>query len=501
MKMQMVDQQIIEHIGIPSLVLMERAALGVTRRLFQKFSCEKCLIIVGVGNNGADGLAIARQLMEKGVFPEIYICGSLAKATPQFRIQHQILEKLGAIFIEKLEKKPYQVVVDAIFGIGLSRDVQGSYKAVISFINELECPVVSVDIPSGIDGSTGVVLGNAVKADMTVTFGFLKSGLLLYPGASYAGEVILEGAGFHESELLRAEEEAYIYEKKDMNKLMPKRKAWSHKGSYGKLLVIAGGNELAGAALLCTRASLVTGCGMVKLCTGISNKESVIARNPEVMISTWKKEEEATELISEQLKWADAVVFGPGMGESDTTRQILNILLNQNEKPVLLDADALNVLAQNIEQLKTCQTSLILTPHIKEFSRLSGYSVEEIQQDLLGKAREFTTKYPVVCVVKDARSVVTKDGEVAYINISGNSGMATAGSGDVLSGMIGGLLAQGMEEYKGATLGVYLHGLAGDCAKRKIGEYSMTAGDIAEHLKDVLGGKDNDTIHESLCTN
>lgn len=499
-KMQMVDQQVVEHIGIPSLVLIERAALGVTGRLFQRYSCENCLIVVGVGNNGADGLAIARQLMEKGYEPKIYICGNLEKATSQFHIQYQILQKLGAVFLKKLEIDAYSVIVDAIFGVGLSREVQGAYKAVISFMNQLQCPIVSVDIPSGIDATTGRVLGEAVKADSTVTFGFLKTGLLLYPGASYAGNVILKGAGFHEQSLIRREEEAYIYERKDLKNLMPKRTAWSNKGTYGKLLVIAGGNELAGAAALASKGAFATGCGMVKLCTGKANRDSLIANIPELMIATWEQEEEAVVVIEKQLEWADAIVFGPGMGMSNMTRQILEFILQKAKVPVLLDADALNVLAQHKELIRECQNSVIITPHIKEFSRLNGYSIEEIQQDLLGKAREFAKQYPVLCVVKDARTVVTKEGEIAYINVSGNNGMATAGSGDVLSGIIGGLLAQGVEPRKSATFGVYLHGLAGDYAKEAMGVYSMTARDIIKHLKDVLGGKKYDTVQESLCT-
>lgn len=489
-KMQQVDQRFIEHIGIPGLVLMERAALGVTRWLFQNHSLKKCLIVVGSGNNGADGLAVARQLMEQDIVPEIYVCGNLEKATEEFRIQYKILKNLGVCFIEKLEKKPYTVVIDAIFGVGLSREVQGSYRAVISFMNQLDCPVVSVDIPSGIDATTGAVLGIAVKANATVTFGFLKRGLLLYPGALYAGTVQLEGAGFHESQLLKKEEEAFLYEKTDLKTLLPKRSPWSNKGTYGKLLIIAGGNVMAGAGYLSARSAYVTGCGMVKMCTGLANRDILLSRLPELVLTTWNREEEARDIVSKELDTVDAVVFGPGMGKNEATKQILELLLKQKEKPILLDADALNMVADNMELLKECQVPVIITPHVKEFSRLNKKTVKEIQKDFFGEVISFINEYPVICVAKDARTIVAKQGETAYINISGNSGMATAGSGDVLSGIIGGLLAQGMTPKESAILGVYLHGLSGDRAKEKLGEYSMTAGDIAEYLHDVLGGNE-----------
>lgn len=488
-KMQQTDKQFIEYIGIPSLVLMERAALGVTRWLLKRYCLDCCCIVVGTGNNGADGLAIARQLVERGIQPDIYICGTIEKATKEFLTQYHILQQLQVPFLERLEKKPYTVIVDAIFGVGLSREIQGSYYDVISLLNNWNTPIISVDIPSGIDATTGAVLGIAIKAKETITFGFWKRGLLLYPGAEYAGTVLLEGAGFHETQLLQKDEEAFFYEPQDILLTLPKRSAWSNKGTYGTVLIIAGGEQMAGAAYLSAYAAYRTGCGMVRMCTGRANRESLLARLPELVLTTWSTKEEAKQLVASEWEKADVVVFGPGMGRNETTKEMLEWILKQQDRPIILDADALNVLSEQMDLLKQTQASIIMTPHIKEFSRLYGVSVQHIQNNLFEEVIRFVNEYPVVCVAKDVRTIVAKRGEIAYINKSGNHGMATAGAGDVLTGIIGGLLAQGMEEKEAAMLGVYLHGLAGDQAKEKLGEYSMTASDIIQCLSDVLGGK------------
>lgn len=485
-KMQQMDQQLIEHIGIPSLVLMERAALGVTRRLFQNDSCEKCLIVAGHGNNGADGLAVARQLLEKGIYPEIYLCGDMEKATAQFKIQYQILKNLHANFIETLDANHYTVIVDAIFGVGLHRKIEGKYQEIIEYINKQRAKVVAVDIPSGIDAGTGAVLGCAVYADCTVTFGFIKNGLLLYKGADYAGSLYLEDAGFHESLLEEKEADGFYYERSDLLRLLPKRKPWGNKGTFGKLLVVAGGNKMAGAAYLAAKAAYQTGCGMVRVCTGIENREILLSKLPEILLDAWSSEEEAIRQLQEGLDWADVVAFGSGMGNTEETTILLKFLLEQIQVPLLLDADGLNVLARHPKWLEEIRTPVVITPHLKEFSRLNGKTVEQIQGDLMATAKEFAAEKNLVCVAKDARTVVAEMRGAAYINRSGNSGMATAGSGDVLSGIIASFMAQGMDEFQAATLGVWIHGLAGDSAKEEKGAYSMTAEDIAEHIASIL---------------
>ena len=485
-KMQEMDQMLIKHIGIPSLVLMERAALGVTRRLFQNYCLKRCLIVVGHGNNGADGLAIARQLLEQGVVPEVYFCGSIKKATEEFLTQYEILKKLGINFIKQIEEKEYTVIVDAIFGVGLKREVTGHYGEVIDLLNRFSCPIVAVDIPSGIDATTGNVLGHGIRADRTITFGFYKRGLLFYPAAEYVGTLELETAGFHEKELRLKEEEAYFYEREDVERLLPKRKPWGNKGTYGKLLIVAGGDEMAGAAYLSASGAYKTGCGMVKVCTGEKNRTILLTKLPELLLSSFRTKEDAVDLVEENLNWADTIVFGSGMGQNEVTDALLKLILKKGEHLVVLDADALNMLANKKELLHQTKCRIIITPHMKEFSRLTGREVAAIKEDLIKESKKFSDEYPVICVLKDARTVVTKQKSSAYINMSGNSGMATAGSGDVLGGVIGSLLAQGVEPMEAATLGVYLHGLSGDLAKEQLGEYSMTAGDIAEHLHDII---------------
>lgn len=491
-KMKQIDKKMIEQIGIPSFVLMERAALGVTGWLFQKHNVEKCLIVVGTGNNGADGLAVARQLLERNKKPEIYICGTVDKGTKEFKIQYEILKNLNATFISTLEEKNYTVIVDGIFGVGLSREVEGIYKEAISFINSNICPIVSIDIPSGIDGTTGKMYGCAVKATETVTFGFWKRGLLFLDGILCAGQVILEGAGFHECELFEKEKESFFLEKKDLATILPKRSQLGNKGNFGKVLVIAGGNDMGGAAFLSAYAAYKSGCGMVKVCTGEKNRTSLMSLLPEVLLSTWKTEDEGLSLVKEQLEWADIVAFGSGMGQTKLTEQLTIYLLEYCSKPLVIDADGLNTLSKYMDKLKKRQYPCILTPHLMEFSRLIQKPLQEWKENVWEEVKQFVETYPVICVAKDARTIVAKKGETAYINRSGNSGMATAGSGDVLAGMISGFLAQGVEPKMAAILGVYVHGLCGDYGKTAIGEYSLMAKNIIEYLPDVLGGKTNE---------
>lgn len=488
-KMKQMDQAMIEEIGIPSLVLMERAALGVTGWLFQKHNVEKCLIIVGTGNNGADGLAVARQLLERHKNPEIYICGMVDEGTKEFKIQYEILKNLNAAFITTLKERNYTVIVDGIFGVGLSREVEGIYKEAISFINESICPVVSIDIPSGIDGTTGKMYGCAVKATQTITFGFWKRGLLFLDGVLCAGDVILEEAGFHENRLFEKERESFFLEKQDLNKMLPKRSWMGNKGTFGKVLVIAGGNDMGGAAFLSAYAAYKAGCGMVKVCTGEKNRSSLMTLLPEILISTWQKEEEGLTLVKEQMAWADVIVFGSGMGQTKLTEQLTSYLLEYSSKPLVIDADGLNILSKQMDKLKKRQYPCILTPHLMEFSRLIKKSLHEFKENVWLEVEKFVETYPIICVAKDARTIVAKKGETAYINRSGNSGMATAGSGDVLAGMIGSFLAQGIEPRMAAILGVYVHGLCGDCGKKALGEYSLMAKNIIEYLPDVLGGR------------
>lgn len=491
--MQTIDKITIEEIKIPSLVLMERAALGVTKVVKQL--CEKqarCLIVAGTGNNGGDGLAVARQLQEDNYDVSILIVGNKEKGSEGFLAQLEIVYQLQIPVVTQWQNTQYEVVIDALFGIGLTRDVTGDYAAVIAKINETNALKIAVDIPSGLDGTTGEINGCCVIADHTITFGFFKYGLILHPGCEIAGTLHLETAGFIEQTAKLNAPLGQTFEQTDIKRLLPPRENRSNKGSYGKVCVIAGNKNMAGAAYFSAMAAYKTGCGLVKIVTHESNQVILQGLVPEAIISTFGNISEAVICGAEVIEWADVVVFGPGMGTNDITGSLLSILLTHCEKPLIIDADGINMLKHHKGLLQTKKCPLMITPHLKEMAGLLETTVLEVAKDLVGTALGASKEFDLICVLKDARTVVTHCDGNAYVNRSGNNGMATAGSGDVLTGVIAGLIASGTSFIDAARLGVYIHGLAGDFAQEKVGKYSLTARDIIENIHCVLGGKTNE---------
>lgn len=486
-EMKSYDSFCIQEVGIPSMVLMERAALSVVQRLEQylKNSREKICIVCGVGNNGADGLAIGRMLAEKNCQVEIYIYGSEEKQTEEFSAQLKILDKYPVfVFRNVLPEKEYDIIIDSLFGVGLTRALEGIYADVIQNLNSRSGLKVAVDIPSGISADSGQVLGAAFRADLTVTFAFAKRGLYLYPGADYAGEVCVADIGISPLANPKCHPAMFAYEKTDVEKLLPARHGSGNKGTFGKVLIVAGFEYMVGAAVLCAKACYEMGAGMVKVICPEKNRGILQQSVPEILYGT-------CEDVDSSLKWADVVVVGPGMGCGHVARAVLSQLLDICELPMVMDADALNMLAVD----KSLQDALyargdkgletILTPHMGEFARLTGTSVADIKQDSATAAANWAKAYQIILAAKDARTVVADERGRLYLNHTGNSGMATAGSGDVLAGIIGALLAQGMRGFDAATLGVYIHSLAGDEAAAKYSEYGVTAGKIIENIRNL----------------
>jgi len=501
-EMKEYDNHTIEDIGIPALVLMERAALSVREEIRRRSSVEgrslksvseqTVLIVSGCGNNGADGLALARLLAEDGYRVSVYECGNLAHATESYQKQRKILGFYDICFLDNTGQfqRKYDFVVDGIFGVGLSRTVNESYGKIIQKMNELKGLKVAIDIPSGIDGTTGEVKGCAFLADVTVTFGFGKRGLYLFPGAEYAGKVIIAPIGIDERSFFGHIPEMYTYTEVPQT-LLPERRRDGNKGTFGKVLVIAGWEKMAGAAIMAAKAVLKNGAGMVKVFCSEANRSILQCAIPEAMYGNH-------ESLTQDLHWADVIVAGPGLGKSEEAGCVLKTILKETDlsgKPLLLDADALNLIAERKElqdvlreriihqSLKDEKNSpVIMTPHMGELSRLSGYEISYIKSHTTEVAKEVSLNYDSIIVCKDARTLVYAKGQPIYLNVTGNSGMATAGSGDVLSGIIGALLAQGMDAYKAACVGVYLHGAAGDKAAVKETEYGVTATDIIEQL-------------------
>lgn len=485
-EMKEYDSNTIDRIGIPGMVLMERAALAALDYLLKRWEKGNALILAGVGNNGGDGLALARLLAEKGWQVEIWCVGDPEKATGQWKAQRHILENYPVDFSSIPGRTEYTIMVDALFGAGLSRDITGEYARAVTEFQSREGFKLALDIPSGVDSDTGSIRGTAVKADATVTFGFQKRGLCLYPGCQWAGEIVLADIGITERSFFGREPETFTFTG-EPEALLPHRAEDGNKGTFGKILLAAGSVNMAGAAVLAAKAAYRAGAGMVKVITPEENRVILQTAVPEALLGTRRE-------LAESLEWADVVVIGPGIGKSQPAVNDLRQVLRYGEKPLVIDADGLNLLAESreLQQLLEEQgkkgRQIVLTPHVGELSRLTGVPVRELKTSLPAYGRELAKQFHVIVVAKDARTFVCREGGSAYCNLCGNSGMATAGSGDVLSGITGALLAQTEDAFTAAALAVYLHGKAGDAAAARKGRRGCMAGDIVEALTELVFG-------------
>lgn len=480
--MRRIDKYTIEQIGIPAMVLMERAALAARERILhycgEQGNGEKTvLVMAGTGNNGGDGLALARLLVETGFHVEIWIVGDETGASEQWRNQMGILEHFLVEYSSKPLRDEYTILVDALFGVGLSRDLSGEYEQAVDIFNGLKGHKIAMDVPSGVDSDTGRILGrDSVRADETVAFGFCKRGLVLYPGCLAAGAVTVADIGMYSEEPDGVKPEMYALDERP-EELMPMRCPWGHKGTFGKVLLIAGSVNMAGAAVLAARAAYRAGAGMVKVITPSENRVILQQAVPEALLGT-------AEDLAESMAWADVIAVGPGLGNSREALRLLEDVLSGSSLPLLIDADGLNLLAENptlrlrLSEQGAAGRKIVLTPHVGELARLTRNELSDVKQDTAGCGKELAAELQAVVVAKDARTFICKTGEPVCVNLSGNSGMATAGSGDVLAGMIAGLIAQGMEPYRAACAGTYVHGCIGDREAARRGEHACMAGDL-----------------------
>ncbi len=497
-EMKKCDETAINEYGIESLVLMERASYATAQAIIEHYGKDIYVgIMAGSGNNGGDGIAVARILQEEGIRVEINLIGDIQKLTPETKRQLDIANKLNIPIHYGIEHTLYDVIADAIFGIGLTRNIEGNYQKAIEMINSSTARIVSVDIPSGINSDTGAVMGCAVKADLTVTFQYRKLGLMLYPGAAYAGEIKCMPIGIPKNIAESKRTGIVTFTNKEADLRLPDRNPSGNKGTFGKLLLIAGSKNMGGACILSALSAYRIGAGMVRVFTAEENRESILRRLPEAIINTYNDDnssfstDDETNLI-ECIKWSGVIAIGPGLSTSDKARRILEIVIENNKNPMVIDADALNLLAMNEEILKKLEFGrklndydVVLTPHIGEFSRLEKCPISEIKKDILTICKKFTKKYDVSLVCKDSRTFVVKRDKFTYLNSSGNEGMATAGSGDVLTGIIAGLMAQKQSGFEAAVMGTYAHGLAGDIAKANTSSHFIMAQDIIQALKDL----------------
>ena len=496
-EMRQYDNNTIERIGIPACVLMERAALAAVHKIEaycrDKKTGRQVLIMAGMGNNGGDGLAVGRILTERGYRVEVWCVGNAEKASGQWEQQKKILEHYPVEWSEKPKTQSYDVLVDALFGVGLSRKVEGCFAEAVGLFGTMEGWKLALDVPSGIDSDTGQICGCAVQADQTVTFGFCKRGLVLYPGCEYAGEVETVDIGISEESFFGRKPEMYAYVGL-VPELLPKRKKDGNKGTFGKVLLVAGSENMAGAAVLAAKAAYRMGAGMVKVITPAQNRTILQETVPEALYGTMEN-------MKEGMEWADVIAIGPGLGKGAAALEALSEVILESDKSLLIDADGLNLLAEqpSLRESLAAQgkkgRNVILTPHVGELSRLMGRTIGDCKQNVALCGIELAAELHAVVAAKDARTMVCGEGHPVCVNLSGNHGMATAGSGDVLAGIIGALLAQGLNAFEAASLGVYIHGMAGDAVTEKIGAYSCMAGDIAEEAgiccNNMIAGTNN----------
>ncbi len=524
-EMRRCDSFTIDNIGIPSMVLMERASLAVVDAIKEEtgeLTGKKILIICGGGNNGGDGLGVARLLLDKNCSVDVVLLAEASKCSEQTKQQMKILKSYsngnynfnlyikGENILPNLDNKEYAIIIDGIFGVGLSREVSGDYAEWINVINNLHAYKVAVDMPSGISADDGRCLGCAVRADLTVTFAYPKRGLYLYPGKEYAGKVVCREIGITQLGFNGVMPECFTYKcsgediiskKKNFGKLLPKRVSFGNKGTFGKLLVIAGSEKMCGACLLCSESAMRVGVGMIKIITPEENRRIIQTAILEAMLITYKKDEDIESVLKDALDWSDGVVIGPGIGRGPVAVNMLKTVITDANGPVVIDADGLNILADSEElknllyqrRNKMLNKTIVLTPHQGELSRLTGKTIPELKNDPVAAAKDLALQTGCVVVNKDAATVVCDAGEEIFINTLGNSGMATAGSGDVLAGIIGGFLVQKVKNVadrqesvlRSVAKGVCLHGGAGELAKLRVGEHAMVAVDLIESLKEI----------------
>jgi NAD(P)H-hydrate epimerase len=528
-QMRRIDQQTIEDIGIPGMVLMEHAGSAIVRTIQSQFpNCRRIGIVVGKGNNGGDGLVIARQLSHVGQSVQIFLVSPpdrfIGDALTNLQIVQNLKLPIEHIFsetaLEAMEGKiaACELIVDAIFGTGLRGGVRGDIAAVIERINAIQRPVIAIDLPSGLDADTGQVEGACIRADYTVTIGLPKRGLLLHPGAELTGQLEVADIGFPER-VINAQNICVNWMQSATNtgplcaevcEWIPPRPRHSHKGTYGRVFMVAGSTGMTGAAALGCEAALRVGAGLVTLGIPKSLNPILEVKLSEVMTLPLPETPEGSLAFAAKSQILDFVertssilAIGPGLSQHPETVKLIHSLIRENRNPVVIDADGLNALSQGemtaespratVKALLSSLTApAVLTPHPGEMARLIGSRPRELEQDRIGIAQQFapelsnTSEQDITLVLKGAPTVIAgADGEV-WLNSTGNPGMATAGMGDVLTGVIAGLIAQGVSSFNAAVLGVYLHGLAGDIVAQSLGMHGLMAGDVLNAIPKAI---------------
>ena len=503
-QMREADRRTIEEIGIPSLVLMENAgrqAVAAMEAMYSDLAERHVGVLCGRGNNGGDGFVIARTFAQRGVDVSVFLLGRVADVRGDARTNLEILGRLGLTVVEIADSQAWELhfseirdctlIVDAMFGTGLNAPVSGLLESVIADVNASGIPVVAVDLPSGLSADSPEPIGPAIEASLTITLAAPKLPLVLPPGETLAGDIVIADIGIP-SDVLDAVggPRVELLTRAMMRALITPRSSDSHKGDYGRVLVVAGSVGKTGAAHLAGIGALRSGAGLVTIATPGSCLSTVASMAPEYM--TEPLDEAVNGLdpdgVDRLLDIArDVVAIGPGLGQAEATREFVKQLVDRATMPLVIDADGLNAFAADPDRLSGRDgRAVIITPHPGEMARLVGMSTDEVQSSRLEIARNFAVAHHVYVILKGHRTLIATPDEKVFINPTGNPGMATGGTGDVLTGMIAGWLAQLLDAEAACKLAVYLHGMAGDLAEADEGEVSMTAADLASHIGDAM---------------
>jgi hydroxyethylthiazole kinase-like uncharacterized protein yjeF len=504
-QMREADRRTIEEIGIPSIVLMENAgrqAVAAMEAAFDDLATSRVGVLCGRGSNGGDGFVVARTLVQRGVDTAVYLLGSVADVRGDARTNLEVLGRIGVTVVEITDAQEWELhfseltdcglVVDAILGTGFRGRLSGLLETVVADLNGLGVPVVAIDLPTGVSADSATLDGPAVEASMTVTLGAPKIPLVFPPADSHAGDLVIADIGIPLPILDELDgQHLELLTRERMREIVPARVADSHKGDFGRVLVVAGSTGRTGAAHLSALGALRSGAGLVTVATPRSCLPIVAAMAPEYMTEPLEETPEGTvdfgavERVLEMK--ADVIAVGPGLGQGPGTAAFVQALVERSGIPLVLDADALNAFVGDPDRLMGREeVDVIITPHPGEMARLLNTSIEAVQHDRVRHAREFAATHRVHVVLKGHRTLIAAPDGRTFVNLTGNAGMATGGTGDLLTGMIAAWFAQLLDAEAACKLAVYLHGTAGDLAEADEGETALVAGDMAARLGDAV---------------
>ncbi len=500
-QMNEIDSRTINDIGIPGTVLMENASLKVVQVVAESLGNvqgKSICIFAGKGNNGGDAFAVARHLFNMGACIKVYIIAKKTDIKNDAAVNLNILENMKVETVELLDYtqipclnthlKTSDMIVDGLLGTGFKGKISGLMEKVIELANNSGKPVISIDIPSGVNGDTGETPGICIKANKTVTFALPKTGLVVYPGCEFTGELIVADISIPKSVVESMDIKLHLMDDMFVSELIPQRYGESNKGDFGKVLIVSGSEGMTGSGCLAANAAFSVGAGLVYL--GVPASLSVVYNSNliETIVVPFKDNKkgyiskESIREILDRMEKMDVAAVGPGLSNRDDILKIVSSIIESARIPLVLDADALNAISKDVSVLKKLKSEAVVTPHPGEMARLCGISIKEVQNNRIKTAQDFAYNWGVVTVLKGARTVIAYPDGSTYINPTGNPGMASAGMGDVLTGVILGLMGQGLKPGDAATAGVYIHGASGDRAAREKGVHGLIASDLIKEL-------------------